>query len=545
MMIRLFPLRPILAALILCLPAAASRPACAAAPIDDAGAARLKTMLDDLLATQMEGPKAQGVKVQTDGPVKVDKANGYYAATLPAYTLSDPDSGLSVSFGRVAINATASDTPRQWNMAVALPASIRMKTPDHGDITLSIGAQKTSGVWHEDLRNFVKLDSQINTIQIVNSAKTFTLSIPSVTSIYDLTDKGGDSWSGPANVIAKGLTLNAVLPDQVSPLTLVIDDIAIKSTVRDLSIKAMSEYRDQIEALSVTAGTDPNLPFSPAHAEATVKLLADLFRNAWDGFSGEFSLHGLRLETPAIQTPGSSEPARSIQLREGHFAMDTAGFRSGKVSLGVRIGHDGLEVVPEPQDLGPLMPTSTALDLRLENLPFRELVDLGLGSFKMAQQMPGMEQMVGLQVLASLPKLMSAAGTRVTFHENRLAGKLYNVLINGQMVADSSATNGLTAKGRMEIAGFEAVLTYLNGKLEKSSEQERNDLANYIGNLTTLQALGQQAKNAAGQDIRAYDFVMDPQGRMLLNGADFNALAGTRGQGAQPQSAPPTSGKGP
>lgn len=537
MMKTLSPLRPFLAALILALPV---NPAAAAAPIDDAGAARLKTVLEDLLASQQEGIKSQGVSVKTDGPVTVEKASGYYKASLPAYVLSSPESGLSLTFGRVAINATAAEAPGQWNMAIALPTPIRMKTPDQTDVTLSIGAQNTSGVWHEALRNFVKLNSKIETVQISDSAKQFTLSIPSIVSLYDLNEKSPDQWSGPADVLLKGLSLSAVPQQGAQPFTLLVDEIGIKSTVQELSIKAMSQYREQLETLAVNAEADPNQSVSPAHAEATVKLLADLFRNAWDGFSGTLAVRGVSAQTPAA----GQEPARSVRLGEGHFGMDMGGFRSGKVTIGLRLGHQGLEIVPEPEAFGPLAPALVNLDLRLENLPFKELTDLGLNAFKMAQQTPGMEQMIGLQVLASLPKLMSAAGTKITLHENRANGKLYDVTLNGQAIADSSAANGITAKGRMEVAGLDSVLAYLNGQMEKSTGPQRDALASQIGSLTVMQALGQKAKNAAGQDIRAYDFVVDPQGRMLLNGADFNSIMASRNaaDGGQPHSAPPSDG---
>ncbi|HRC26789.1 MAG TPA: hypothetical protein PKX87_05095, partial [Alphaproteobacteria bacterium] len=118
--------------------------------------------------------------------------------------------------------------------------------------------------------------------------------------------------------------------------------------------------------------------------------------------------------------------------------------------------------------------------------------------------------MIGLQILASLPKLMSAAGTKITLHENRANGKLYDVTLNGQAIADSSAANGITAKGRMEVAGLDSVLAYLNDQMQKSTGAQRDALASQIGSLTVMQALGQQAKNAAGQNIRAYDFVVDP-----------------------------------
>lgn len=495
-----------------------------AVTIDDAGAAKLKAMLEDLVFSQTSGLDANGLTLKTDGTVAVEKAQGYYKASLPGYVLTSPE-GLNAEIGRIAINATPGDAPGLWKMAIALPTPIRLKGPDQVEITLSIGAQNTSGVWHEDFRNFVKLDSRIENVELSDSKKAFTLSIPSIVSLYDLAEKAPDMWSGPTDIAIKGLTLTVSQPEKPADfMKAAFEEISIKSTIKDMSIKAMSRYREQLEALTANAQTAPNLDASAAHLEAMLKLLIDLFRNAWDGFSGEMLVRGMTIDTPAE----GSTPATKVRLEQGNFAMDMGGFRTGKVSVGLRLGHKGLEITPEPAEFGPLAPTLTAFDLRLENLPFQELTDLGLNSMKMAQQTPGMEQMIGLQVLAALPQLMSAAGTKVTLRENRAAGKMYDVMINVDAVANGTAANGVTGKGRVEVAGLDAVIAYLNMQLEKNQGPAREEITSQIGTLTMIQALGQQAKNAAGQDVRTYDLEMNEQGQMLLNGADFNAVMAGR-----------------
>lgn len=514
----------------------------ASAPIDDAGAAKLKSILEDLSTRQTAGLSERGLTVTPDGPVTVSKASGYYAAFLPGLTISDPGNKLHAEIGKIAVNAAPADAPRQWKLSIALPTPIRL-TVDGEALNLSIGAQNTSGVWHEDFHNFVKLDSRIENIALVDSKNRFTFSIPALSALYDLNEKAPDLWSGPTNIVIRGFDLTAKDPEDSGIVKVTIGEIAIKSNIRDLSLKAMSKYREQLETLAATSeSAGPDQSVSPAHVEASIKLLIDLFRNAWDGFSSDITLSNLAIDTPAKGT----DPAGKIRLEQALLGMDMGGFRSGNVSLGLRLGHKGLEIVPEPAEFGPLAPTLTALDLKLENLPFQALADLGLNSFKMAQQMPGMESMVGFQILASLPDLLAKAGTKITLHENRVSGKIYDAALEATIIASKEATNGAIAKGRLEVAGLEAVIAHLNTQLASAKGPEHEALASQIGTLTMVQALGQMGKNAAGKDVRTYDLEVNEQGQMLLNGADLNALMA--GQGA-PQTgqagAPEKAGKQP
>ncbi|MCB9979427.1 MAG: hypothetical protein H6862_07515 [Rhodospirillales bacterium] len=509
------PALSILAAFIFLLPGTGL----AAAPIDDAGAAKLKSILEDLATRQTSGLTAKGLTVTPDGPVTVDKADGYYAAFLPGLTISDAAGQGKIQIGKVAVNAIPADAPRQWNLSIALPTPIQM-TIDGAPLSLSVGAQNTSGVWHEDFHNFAKLDSRLEKIELIDSKKRFTLSIPAISTLYDLNEKAPDMWSGPTNISIRGLDLGVNTPEG-GVFKAVIGEIALKSTLRDLSIKAMNTYREQLETLAENAeSAGANQTTSPAHVEATVKLLVDLFRKGWEGFATDITVSNVAVDTP----PKGEKPAGKVRLERAHFGMDMGGFRTGKVSIGLRLGHKGLEIVPEPAEFGPLAPTLANLDLRLENLPFDDLTDLGLNSFKMAQQMPGMESMVGFQILASLPDLLAKAGTKITLHENRISGKIYDAALEATLIASKDAATGAIAKGRMEVAGLDAVIAHLNKELSALKGPQQQALASQIGTLTMIQALGQQTRNAAGKEIRAYDFEMNEAGQMLLNGADFNAI---------------------
>ena len=58
----------------------------------------------------------------------------------------------------------------------------------------------------------------------------------------------------------------------------------------------------------------------------------------------------------------------------------------------------------------------------------------------------------------------------------------------------------------------------------KDSEESKTKLQSTLSTLGILQLAGQQGKDAQGNPVRLYDFELNKQGQILLNGTDMALL---------------------
>jgi hypothetical protein len=102
-----------------------------------------------------------------------------------------------------------------------------------------------------------------------------------------------------------------------------------------------------------------------------------------------------------------------------------------------------------------------------------------------------------------------------TFHITAPQGAIH---LGGAVQANPRATYGVTGKGTLRLAGFDALIKALQA-------QPGEDGAGTAAGLTMFQMLGRQATAEDGLAARDYDIVVDPSGKMLVNGSDFSSFA--------------------
>ena len=87
---------------------------------------------------------------------------------------------------------------------------------------------------------------------------------------------------------------------------------------------------------------------------------------------------------------------------------------------------------------------------------------------------------------------------------------------------------GATAKTRLEIFGIDKLIGYAQQAAADPAlpAEQKANAQSLLQTLTMLQMVGQQSKNANGQDIRTYDLELTADGKTLLNGADLMTVMG-------------------
>lgn len=494
----------------------------ARAEVSDEGAAHLRSLFQGMLDQQKQQALVRHGELKTEGDIIVDKKDTYYAVQFPPTTFVGADK-FRVVIGKIAVNAMPGGSPDLWKMAVAIPTPILIYEGDKRIMSLSLGAQSLIGVWNEPLANFVKLDSRIETIELKEETGRFNLKIPKIEARYDLNETTQGLWSGPMVIAVSGLSADLKSDDGSAGGGVKVAEILLDYKVKDLSPQAMKTFREQMGAIAENAA-DPTAGqgASAQHLKAMYGLISQYLRTAFDTVSGDIRVKGLEI------TPTAKSDSHAFFLGEAGFGMEMAGFRSGAASLGFRVNYKDMKITPAPEEFGPLAPGEVQVNLLIDQIPLHKILDLGKTAIESADSAETAVQIAMMQAAVSLPALLSEAGTKIMLKDNRVIGNLYEATLNGTAITKASAAKGAIINGRMEVVGIQEVIAWLKSNPDKNQENAAMT-DQLLTTLTTLQMVGQQGTSTTGKPSRTYDFVLDEQGKMLLNGTDINVLIQSMG----------------
>lgn len=488
-----------------------------AATVDAAGAAHLKTMFEGMLQKRNAENSGEHAQVKLDGAVMVEPADSYYAVTLPRISAVSTD-GDRLDIGIIALNVMPTDDPQQWKMTMALPSPITAYGPKNEQLmSLAVGQQYFAGVWHEKFEGFVKLKAQYKNVTLRAQDGSVDVAIPDISADYDLSENGQHRWSGPMRISMAGL--HAAMADGGKAD---IGTVVAAVTLFDYSPDDAAAYRESMNALqeSYKAGEDSA---SVQHISGLYNMVTGLIGKVWDGFKTDVGAENILLTRPPI--PGS--PAGELRLAKAGFGFDMTGFRANSVTMRLALNYDGFSLKPVTPEFNPATPTRLNVDISISKLPFADIAALGKTSLEGAVQAPPeMAKLVGLQALLSLPQIFTKAGTTLDIRNTEAAGADYSMILNGSLLADVSALQGATGKAHMEVAGLENIVAMMDGKMKKTDTppEEKEKLQEALSRMAVLQMAGQQGKDASGRPVRLYDFELNKEGKILLNGADMSAL---------------------
>ncbi len=481
---------------------------------------RLKTIFTDMIDRYRNEAKMQGGELLTEGEVMVEPSDTYYAITLPHITLVFSDKA-KMNLGMISINALPGDKKQEWKMTLAMPTPITMQAADGKEMSVvEIGSQNFAGVFHEEFRNFVRLNAQYNNVTFTDRTNNAKIMVPAFSAIYDLKEGSNKLWSGPMS--AKASNIQGIFNDSGSALK--IREVTAESSIKDYSIKDALAYQDKVQALLESLGTDrPSL--SSEHAKGMYNTFFDFLTTVWDGFGSSITVSGLEMMRPA----SAEKEASTVKIERIGFGLEGSGFRNNKVTLRQTLNMTDLSLTPPPTGLNKAAPNNVNIDLTLTNLPFKELAALGQKTLDQSIETPEGRTLATMNGLATMQQLMTDAGTSLIIKNTRV-GNLseYDVLMNGTANANIKALFGATAKTRLEIFGIDKLIGYAQqAAADPAIPAERKTSAqSLLQTLTILQMVGQQSKNANGQDIRTYDLELTADGKTLLNGADLMTVMG-------------------
>jgi hypothetical protein len=476
--------------------------------------------------------KVSQQELRAEGPLTVEPAGKYYAVTMPHLSLHEPD-GSYTDFGIFAINAIPGDKPGEWKITVATPTPITgYNAAKKPELRITLGGQSFNGIWNEKNVSLSKLDAEYKNIVVEQPLEGYTMKTPKATLSYNLTPgPNGKTLSGPARYELTNIEVAKAGETAVSKIGRIVMDM----NIRDYDPAKAREYQKKIAALSATAkkSADGKIPDEQAHGIIT--SLFDFMATAWDGFDSKITATDIDLSRPAK----AGEPAGRLQLKQVSSAFGLDGFRSNSVTMRVAFGYDALAFAPAPVGFTETVPSRINFDVTFNKIPFRELTDAANKAMQSAGDTPESKRAAGLQAASVIPQLLTAAGAYAQITQSFIANNTYNATIDGKANANLKALMGADGKARIEVAGLDQLMTYLQTAIKdpKTDAAAKAQMQKTMLSLTVFQGFGQQGKNTAGQATRIYDVELNEQGKIMLNGMDLSALQALAGA-ARKASAP-------
>jgi hypothetical protein len=486
-----------------------------AAEISPEGGKSLQTLIQNQIDLRKNIQSAAGGQYVTEGDLKVEPADGYYAVTFPHVKLKDAE-GKIYDIGMIAANVIPGDTAQEWKAAIAIPTPIRIISAENRQVgQVDLGKQRAIGVWDMDVGSFTRLDAKYDDITFKSNEDSSNFKAETLAFQTRMNREANGNLSGPASAIVTNWNLASPEDDMAAS----IKELRIDATVKDFDPKVAKSFNEQISAIGQVGQTIVTDESSLRHDITLYNMITDVIGKSSDAAGFNVALTGLKVAAPDDAT----QAIETFELGNAGVNFDISGFRSGSVKTGVRINYNDLKLNNATDPYKDIVPLSADLNLIVDNLPFSQLVELGRTTVSAGEGEDGAGQAAAMGALMTVPKLLTDAGTTLTqsfdFTSNSYKGKG-----SGVVTANMKAVNGYTADQDVELQGLDKVIEKINEEIKKPGNPDAQNLQSALGTLTILQMVGQ--KKPDNPDIRTYKLIVDEQGRTMLNGSDMSTLLG-------------------
>jgi hypothetical protein len=484
----------------------------------------ITNIFQNMLTDQKEAAELSDTNITYEDSLAVTDKGKYFQVSLPKMLISYPD-GTNLKIGNIVVNVMPSTQTGHWKMSVALPKPILVLNEQMMPaVEINFTSQKFAGIWHEEFNNFIKLNAEYNEISIKDSIENHSISIPKLKIAFNLKQNDQEYWSGPLVIALKGT--NLMLPEGAKAE---IGEIAMKVNVEDYSFNKMNEFKDKIQALLLSESHNQNENVSWNHILALYNLVFEFILDVWNGYTVEFAMKDFITTRPPI-IPGDKEG--KIHIEHAGLGFGISGLRKSDVKLALSFKYNDFSVYPTPENFNSSTPSSMDLNLSLNNLPIKELIDLGHNSLKMIAESPQAIQLVGLNALMTAPEILTNASSMLKLNTVNFGNKTYSTEIDGQIIADVNATKAATGMINMSIKGLDPLIASINSDISTTESQDSLDeegtekleqLKQLLSTLTMLQLMGQKEPTSEGNS-HTFELNLDKAGVITLNGSDITPM---------------------
>ena len=486
------------------------------------GAQKLKSIFESLIEQQTAAQKLSGGSLKTTGNIMIEPAGNYYAVKLPALTLTDV-SGNRAELGVIAINAIPGDNVGQWKMSVAWPSPISYVDKNGKIVTkISIGGQRMAGLFDERLEHFLKLDSEYKNIKIENLTNGYEVLLSNTKLQTKLDESSEGVFSGPFSGILSDIIVRHKKFGTIASL----DKVSVEADLFEFSAAKNKELRQQIENFSERVQSQGIENASVADQAAFINMITQSIESLGNGFTSQYTLEGLKVTFPETDHP---KAPNSMSMDQASFGLDMSGFSDSNVKLSLRMGYENLSVVPVPHEFTEFSPKTINIDLSLNDIPFKELLELLQNYMDTGVNNSSAAQMLQLQAAMALPKLFNAAGTNLTINKVEMISELSEATMSGKVSVDQDAPKGIKGFIDIAITGLDEIMKKAQeSAIESNNSGQKTNLAKIFPALVLLKGTAIEEEGPDGRTVSKFKVTMNENGNIMINTTSIEALTGGR-----------------
>lgn len=466
-------------------------------PVDDKGAAELASSVKAGFAQWLQSTNSP-LRITWKGEVKAVPSGTFYAVTLPPLSLLDND-GVRIELGQIDLQMTPRDDGMQ-SVKVTFPNEIESFEGKVPTGKLTIGSQRTDGIWAPAYKTFVTMESAYSNL----TATTFKedgkradshTTIGSVDVKFDLKRDRDDIWSGPVAVSAKDIASR----DDENREVLSISTMTMGGAYNHVNLAQLARLGEIGEQLEKADG-----------AEET-RLLSELLnqiKGLMSGSNGTFGVENIKV----LDTDDNSTVSiASLSFNGGVADLDKP---AGSATMGFDLKGLAMSLSPE---LDPFLPRGAGLQLTAANIPPDALWQT-LQEIIVAPE----DSDIPTTAMMALMSAFGASGAELRLERLSVDTALTQTSGTGHARVAPTAALGAVGQASFIVRGLDEAIKAIQ---EKGKTDE--DAQEVLSMLAMTQLWGQAATDEQGRPIRRYDLVLTNEGEMTLNGTDLSALLGT------------------
>lgn len=508
-------------------------PAAQAASIDDAGAAVLKSQIEDFLKIYTLNTAITQQGLSMSGPIAVAPKKDFYEVTLPGTRLVTPSASFDI--GDIALNVRPGKHD-EYLASMALPPRMAVRDPAKNEVIaeIALGSQRFASAWYPALGAFPKVDAEYKNITITGKGKKpYGATINAMKTVLDLAKNADGTWSGKQVATLDGLKMNVPAPEGgVGENTFSLASGTVATTYDKMDLVRAQQVRNKLRALYKDGATPTADDVKALVAETAASGEQGFLNGTTSDVTTKDLTVQLQLGSKRVQPP---EPV-VVKLANVNSRLAVSGMREDLGSSNGKLSFDGLSVTGVSDMARRLIPATGKVELDAAKVPIRDISR-------------AMTEMVTKAVSADLPdgatleqrqRAVAAAEKNVTDTTDRIMEMLMNAgsvlsirntelkapdvtaTLNGdaRVVKSPTPEDGTAATGRMVYT-----LEGIDEMVAAGSQAATDEQQSYVQALTFLQMMGQPGKTPAGKSLRSYTFELTPGGQFTLNGAPIDALA--------------------
>lgn len=477
--------------------------------IDQAGADALEAQVPLVLDFLFQG--SPDVNFAFDGEVEAVPDGDSYDLSIPAVTV-DVNGDADIAVPPFAVEVTPQDNGwqrAQWDFPGSVVVTNPRNSDDRADITFT--SNDNDMVIAPEYSMALQADVSLSDLSVTVQGHQGDITVQSIDMTVDTDPSGTGEHSFDSETLATLEGLRIDIPSE--QVLLQLESVELSGTSARQRLDLFADLQQRVQGLD---------PESEAFLTEFVEVLRENAGEKWIGdASYTMGLDGLSF---TIEDVSGSLGALSLSMTADDLDEAAA-------ELGLSINVDDITTTDVPPQFAQLIPVRADLDLVAVDAPVQAISDQLYGYLGEA---PSDEELFGPKgrragvgnPLASLQDIdpmeflgiLMSSEVEVVLQDFFVEADIGYVAAEGTVQPDAQAALQATADLDLQIAGLPEMIAF--------AQQMGGEAADGAAFVSVLAAMGRDATDDDGRDIKEFDLELTQAGQVLLNGNDMSAMMG-------------------